>query len=591
MGRPPWQGACYDIGVEHALKLALAIQPALSVVSARGRTIDILVATILVAIIWFYYREVAELWWRADDPAIIKSVIQHGVLSHFYDPGIWRQFTASHVTPWIQLSFGLDYSLYGLKPSAFYQHHLFSLVLTIVACFVLLRQFFSPYIAGVALCFFVLASPTMTIIQFLMTRHYLEGLALVALAAILYVKAVESERRAWWSVAGGVVYLLACTAKEVYVPVVVVLPFVPVGRLASRARAMWPFAAAACLYVVWRAWMLGPEHLLSGYGGRGFESAVSLKGSLAQYADLSGLSMNWQWATVLAAFVPLVRSLLRQKCPNRWFLCLALVVACLGPLIPVWSILTERYLFVPMFALSIAIAAGLAGVTEFPVSEYAQRVVVAAVSLLLLWQSFLSADDREIECIASFDNTSYTTGQFVLNPGTGPALLLNPPVAPWFVRSLSWIREHELSGTAGPEVCYDPCVCNVRSYRNVYEYQNGSMISIDPDTVADQASCRTDSEPLSILLRYSPGTLYWVLRPERDGRYFIDADPADRPSDGYFYAVGPAGEVPMTMQERTNFIVKYVAPDGTTTYSPVLSLNPAQAGGNGVVEARWERIP
>jgi hypothetical protein len=117
------------------------------------------------------------------------------------------------------------------------------------------------------------------------------------------------------------------------------------------------------------------------------------------------------------------------------------------------------------------------------------------------------------------------------------------------------------------------------------------MTSIDPDTVADQASCGTDSVPLAIMLRYTPGSFHWYLGPERKGRYFIDVDPADRPSDGYFYAVGREGRVPMTMRERTNFIVKYVGPDGTTTYSPVLSLNPAQAGGNGVAEARWERTP
>ena len=65
---------------------------------------------------------------------------------------------------------------------------------------------------------------------------------------------------------GGGAYLAACSAKEVFVPLVFVLPFLPIGDAKARFRNLHPYLLALAVYLPWRAWMLGPSHLLAGYG-------------------------------------------------------------------------------------------------------------------------------------------------------------------------------------------------------------------------------------------------------------------------------------------------------------------------------------
>src|SRR6185369_15458276 len=58
-------------------------------------------------------------------------------------------------------------------------------------------------------------------------------------------------------------YALAASAKEIYVPLVVLLLVVPQGSWRTRLLLVVPFAAVALGYVFWRGWMLGG--LLGGY--------------------------------------------------------------------------------------------------------------------------------------------------------------------------------------------------------------------------------------------------------------------------------------------------------------------------------------
>lgn len=93
-----------------------------------------------------------------------------------------------------------------------------------------------------------------------MTRHYLEGLLAALCASALFVLSVRrppGPAATMLAVAGATLLLLATTAKEIYVPLVILLAFLPESSWRRRLRALAPFAAVAVIYTLWRFWMLG----------------------------------------------------------------------------------------------------------------------------------------------------------------------------------------------------------------------------------------------------------------------------------------------------------------------------------------------
>jgi len=33
---------------------------------------------------WTLYHTALQAWWLADDPALLKNIVEHGIFSHFY---------------------------------------------------------------------------------------------------------------------------------------------------------------------------------------------------------------------------------------------------------------------------------------------------------------------------------------------------------------------------------------------------------------------------------------------------------------------------------------------------------------------------
>jgi hypothetical protein len=170
--------------------------------------------------------------------------------------------------------FDADLRLFGLNPAAFYLHHIaVSGVLAAVVYF-FLRLWLPPLGAFAGSCLFVMSPCYANNVYLLMTRHYVEGLLWSLCALLLYVKALQEERPllAW---AGAAFYLLAALCKEIYVPLVTVLPFWPwmnLGKektrwmpaVASRSLYLAPFVVVALAYTLYRRWMLGVW--IGGYG-------------------------------------------------------------------------------------------------------------------------------------------------------------------------------------------------------------------------------------------------------------------------------------------------------------------------------------
>jgi hypothetical protein len=559
-------------GTASAALVALEAARRASVPALRFPTaLEVAETALPVALAASLYHPVVRSWWLADDPAILWAVVENGAGAHFWSPTVWRQFSSNNLTPWEILSFAVDWRLFGAEPAGFYVHHLASLALLLLAARALLRRFLSPSETTLALCLFVASAPVATTMQLLMTRHYLEGLLLAVVSAGLFVVSVE-RRSAPLAALSAIAYLAACTAKEVLVPLVCVLPFLPVGDLRSRARAVAPHLVVAALYVPWRAWMLGPSNILAGYGSL-FSDASGA--SARQVAERVASAMEWD-AAGFAAAVLAMTGLLGVLVLHRRLPALLLggsaAVASLLPLVPVLGLLEPRMLFVPSFLLSVALGAGT-GLLRAP---FPRASALAAAALLAV--GVASAARSPLWADRSIPERHRVEGSLVLT-GASDLPLLSPVGPPWYYSRLGDLRAR-LAGTPAPAVCYDTCACAAADRYTRGRSWTGRALG---EVALDSSGCAFRPAPLTLSLSYDTrtGTLRWSFGPYEAGKW-IHFD-----ESGYGTPLPARGFFPIQISTEMVLAIRYVSPDGWSAQSPRLRIDPAAADADGVARISW----
>ena len=261
----------------HAGSMHAAAPAHLATLAARSW-----VGSAAVALFYYLFQQVDQAWWRWDDPQILVHAQTFSPWESYFSPTVWRELSAAHLTPWLPASFGIDLRLFGLAPWAFYSHQVAALTLACVMLYVVGRQWYSRA-AALAAPIVVAFSPTaLAMTQQLMTRHYVEGLLFALVAVWLFVRALRRQCMACGLLAA-LFYLLAASAKEVYVPLAILLVFLPEGTFRQRLTYAFPILIAAVLYAVWRVLMLGVA--IGGYSGKA--------ATLGAILDLPMVSMSY----------------------------------------------------------------------------------------------------------------------------------------------------------------------------------------------------------------------------------------------------------------------------------------------------------
>ncbi len=532
-----------------------------------------------LALLWAVNYQALGSWWLLDDPCNLALVAEQGS---------WRPFvhsSGSFLNPLLYVSLGLDLSLFGLQPTAFYAHQLlsFSLLLAVASAF--LRAYLTPAGSGLALSLFAVTLPVFAIAQLQMNRHYLEGLVLTLASFVLYRRAVESGR-CRWAIPGAALYLLATTAKEVFVPLVVLLPFL-MTRGTSRGSATedWrarlfqglPYGAALGAYGLWRLYMLGWSNSLSGYGTMGGEPRLD---AVLRLPALLGFAHPWQQLAAAAAFAAAVLALGRR---SKLFLAAAGVglVVVMAPLIPTAGRLAPRHAFIPCFAVTAILAAALE--TARPRWRRAWRVLAQALAgtllLLLALSSLTSAPfwryfERTLDHLGS-------EGRFVLDGESG-GLLLTTVNHTGFLQCLAQLRQDVLAWPGGPGFCGDPCYCS-RAFPGESRWlYSGGQIAAAPDPSAGDCDAR---RPLEVRMSHdrTARRMSWRFGPYAEGSYevLLFSSAGGRPGISIPVAIPRQGSMPYWLSRPLRFVLKYRSPEGWQTYSPVFRVEP---GGEAAAE-------
>jgi hypothetical protein len=258
---------------------------------ARGSSLWFVVALLALGAVYSTaYLGLASRWWFEDDPALYAytSTI-HNPTAIFTDPNVLRHFTGgAALVPMQLLSYWTDIKLAGFSPGFAYAHQICSFLLTLLLLFLLLSQWLNgdKLAAFVGSVLWALLPSTAVVVQFLATRHYLEGLLFGALSLYLCgagprpASDPRNYRRSPLAYARGSAGLfqnrdrkgaiyanygnalavlsaaIAMLYKEIYAPVVPALLLVLAWRHRDRALALLT-VALACAYAVYRVWVLG----------------------------------------------------------------------------------------------------------------------------------------------------------------------------------------------------------------------------------------------------------------------------------------------------------------------------------------------
>ncbi|MEZ5671052.1 MAG: hypothetical protein R3E08_01180, partial [Thiotrichaceae bacterium] len=420
-------------------------------VTRRNVTIFAITNLAILIFIGIFYLPAIQYWWLEDDPLFLQGIAKYGVLAHFYRPEVWQDLMPYHLMPWVIASFGIDWQLFGLNPSGFYWHHFISFALMISIAYKVLRLFFPIWICGTVLIVFVVSLPSGYALQLLMVRHYIEGLGLSLLAYWFYIKALQTHRTRW-AYLGSLFYLCATTAKEIYVPLVVVLPFLPIGNWQRRVKMLLPFMIVAFFYVVWRTYMLGIDHLFAGY-----DSITAPPLNWERFLALPSVlltTLGWQtWGhTALVILTLLLVGIWFWQSPKYTTGYLIIwVLAVVLPLIPVLSILSplnSRYLLLPWFLVCI----GLAGLLQF-LSSRDEKSISVSVAIMWIIGAISWTPSSQILTSELLKRNSIE-GKFVLTASATPNTLFSPYSASWHYDALLWLKEHVLKQADTTKVCY-----------------------------------------------------------------------------------------------------------------------------------------
>lgn len=114
--------------------------------------------------------------------------------------------------------------------------------------YAVLRQWLPVLPALMGALTLLLGKPTYHIAAGLMHGHYATGFALSMLAILGWVHYLR-EGKKYWIALSVASYVLAITCKEVYVPLVMLLPFLPAGPIKQRIQATVPFVLVGIAYV------------------------------------------------------------------------------------------------------------------------------------------------------------------------------------------------------------------------------------------------------------------------------------------------------------------------------------------------------
>jgi hypothetical protein len=561
--------ALWSIAVLVAVPLGLApaLLPAglvLLVAAFEPRSALLRAGLGLAAPLWLFWKlhhRALGAWWLGDDPCHLVQSLDHGLWRPYVEP------VGYFLTPSLLLSLGSDLRLFGLDPAPFYLHQLVAFSLVVAVAYGLLRVWLPVQAAALAVTLFVASAPAWAVARQLMNRHYLEGLGAALAALWLYHRATTTDR-ASPAVLGALLYLVAASAKEVFVPLVLLLPFLGAGTPRVRRRRALPFALAAVVYVAWRLAVLGLGGSWTAYGSLSGES-----GGTELLERIAGI-LGWPQLPALVLPLALLAGsvlLIARTSRSAAFGSLVAVVVLAAPLLPVLGRLEPRHLFLPAAAAAAALTLALWRATG-PMPAPGRGRLRSAVGLLLLLATFAATARAPFATHLEASVRRHELEGRALLAGGFDGLLVTEVEHSHHLQCLTRLARALLGRDDGPGFCGDPCYCAM-AYPTLplgAIATDGAIVPVETPPETCSVAATLEIEMVHDLDRRR---LTWSFGPYRDGAYSaLLISPAGPP--GVSIPVPLPRQGALTTSDSQQFVIRHDSPAGWSAYSEVYRIEP-----------------
>ncbi len=555
-------------------------------------------ASLPILLFWLLYHIVLQGWWTVDDPCLLELADLAGPIPAFFDPTI--HLGSPFFAPFQNFSLGIDYKLFALNPQGFYWHHLLSFSLVLLFAYILLSQFFTPLLSSMIVSLFVVCVPTVETAYYLMVRHYVEGLGFSLIAIWAYMRALNRNRWAWLVLGSGF-YFLATLSKEIYVPLVILLPFLPVATIKARFRSLVPYLFVLAIYILLRTSLLGLESLIASQPyDQGKTTWLHILHFPNTFRRIMGWGALWQQLPILGILAVFLVALWKNplQLGSNALLWAAIAFAPIMPILFRVSFF-HYYLLLPGLLFALACGISLEYIGTFLPHSSTRRLATMACFLVILLANLLPNQERQ-GFLQKAAEDQKIQGEFLLHAPM--------PAATFIYRyhcatSLIYLRDRVLDNPSGINWCREnDCVCQaLYSGQTAWRYEREEGLWYQERLPQREFEECGNSSELSVALQLdSANTLEWHLGPYSQGTYFLlTAFDADNPlkvaqlswRTERFMMIPQVGEhvYPRTIAPPLKVVVKYAAPEGWETYSPLLELGPAQETPPGLTELAWRR--
>jgi hypothetical protein len=542
--------------------------------------------------IWALYRQALHLWWADDDFIAIRLLSTFRPMELLLHPAPAAELPRM-VTPLLFLSLAFDLRTFGLDPHGAYLHQLAALAFCALSLYAALRQWLPAPWSAAGAGLFLLGPPVASLALIVTSRHYAEAITLAALAVAAYGLALKRDSAAW-ALASTALYLASTLAKEITLPLPLVLPLLPRPRGESAAeprrwiRLVAPHAAAIALYLVYRRVTLGVWG--GGYGwtvARGDWPRLVLALPLRIAREIAaGTAPGWVLVAALAAGL----LLLALRRPAAIPLLAVALLAAMAPVLPVSQAMAPRYAVAAWTAASLALVVAvfdLVSARTAPALTGRRAAICIAVLIAATATVSALAANRAAWAagLAEMERKSAENLAFLdLRPGD---FLRRPREVPATLYELTALRRDRLGrGMGGGGWFADDlflCTALPRGAR-VWSYDDATRRVVEvtarlPALSASYCGAIRGRAPLAAEIASDGEAVTWRLGPYREGRYALvmrdGIESIDVPRVGGYQRRGV---------KRLDLRVRYESPAGWVTYSPSLALDVSRAP-----VARWER--
>lgn len=517
----------------------------------------------------YYYKQLPVWWISSDDPAILKHAVQYSFWEFFSAPSVWRELSSNNFTPIVSVLYKADFLLFGLNPHSFYLHHLFMLCISVGISYFFLRIWLPAVWAVSGSCMYALSACFVSNMHHLMTRHYVEGLIWTLVSLIFYHFSIE-KKKIQCACLGAFFYLLAILNKEIYAPMIILLPFWPdksekkeSSFLQERFLYILPFLIVAICYPFYRKWMIGDW--IGGYGDL-YSVAYDFKSAWGNIENQILQGKFWLLFIIFSIlFIGTVDN--GKNLKKRIGFLFIIAIAVVSPLVSILQILAPRHLFLPMFMLGGWLSIALHSFSKK--GKYAYTVSLFC-TLLLIYNFFHIG--RQKQCSLKKTVTTYTVqGNFLWNDATDKDVILTIGMPSWYTDNLLWmnrfVRNRQQNGKVITDLCFktytNPMLKTDLNYWK-YDQEKQKMIRIPYEQIEKETKgCMTfyrKNISLTAHLFQDRHLVRWELGPYKAGQYYLTFS-----ENGSFIPLPPKGSCPVVLDtvigEENDLFVCFAHPD------------------------------